>query len=84
MNVLGVTVALLVPTQYVRVRILGGVLKKKMKWGARPTGRHLFCIQKIGVRFPGAPLEVAFDRAKGDYKTWKVAGYGLPGRIANA
>ena len=65
MNVLGVTVALLVPTQYVRVRILGGVLKKKMKWGARPTGRHLFCIQKIGVRFPGAPLKVDNENMEG-------------------
>ena len=73
MNALGVTVALLVPTQYVRVRILGGVLKKKMKWGARPTGRHLFCIQKIGVRFPGAPLKVAFRGEADIFSDWRFS-----------
>ncbi len=25
-------------------------------WGARPTGRRVFCTKKIGVRFPGAPF----------------------------
>ena len=31
-------------------------LQTRNTWGARPTGRRLFCKQKIGVRFPGAPL----------------------------
>ena len=34
----------------------GRPLQTRNTWGARPTGRRLFCKQKIGVRFPGAPL----------------------------
>src|SRR4051812_33538606 len=38
--------------------------------------RHLSCKQEIGVRLPGGPLAVTERR--------KVAGYGWPGRTANA
>lgn len=63
------------------------------------TGRRLVCTQVIGVRFPGAPLTGSWSNGKtppwhggnrgsiprdSTNNIWKVAGYGLPGRTANA
>ena len=45
---------------------------------AGPTERRLACNQEIGVRLPGGPLWST------DRLDWKVAGYGWPGRTANA
>jgi hypothetical protein len=51
------------------------------KWAARPTERRLACNQEIGVRLPGGPP--AYELTNLDWN-WKVAGYGWPGRTANA
>ncbi len=50
---------------------------------AGPTGRHLACNQEIGVRLPGGPLSV-FISGVALNEIGKVAGYGWPGRTANA
>ena len=63
-----------------RVRFSGGPLSViDDRWAAGPTERHLACNQEIGVRLPGGPLGVMVRCER-----WKVAGYGWPGRTANA